>query len=108
MTNHIQCATLTLQVSEIFGTVGADGGVYDGDGDDSPPNDNSVVDSTFVPPSVNVNTDSPNCSYYEEDGYYCVPYYQCEEGEIVVDGGAGGREQDSLVRLGNPSRSLPA
>ncbi len=38
---------------------------------------------------MTVDTESTDCSHYEEDGYYCVPYYQCEEGEIVVDGGNG-------------------
>ncbi len=38
---------------------------------------------------MTVDTESTDCSHYAEDGYYCVPYYQCEEGEIVVDGGNG-------------------
>ena len=27
-----------------------------------------------------------SCAAYRSDGYECVPYYQCEDGEIIDDG----------------------
>ncbi|QQP56695.1 Serine proteinase stubblelike, partial [Caligus rogercresseyi] len=34
-----------------------------------------------------VDTSYEECSYYADQGYKCVPYYTCEDGEIVTDGG---------------------
>ena len=79
-------------MSEIFG---GGGGVDNGDSGDIHEGGNSVVDETYTPPKVTVDTESADCSHYEEDGYYCVPYYQCEDGEIVVDGGAGEAKKDT-------------
>jgi len=31
-------------------------------------------------------TSGASCSDYKADGYECVPYYQCEDGEIIDDG----------------------
>ncbi|CAB4065922.1 Phenoloxidase-activating factor 2 [Lepeophtheirus salmonis] len=36
--------------------------------------------------NVLVDTASKNCSYYANKDYKCVPYYGCEDGEIVTDG----------------------
>ncbi|XP_040571487.1 phenoloxidase-activating factor 2 [Lepeophtheirus salmonis] len=36
--------------------------------------------------NVLVDTTSKNCSYYANKDYKCVPYYGCEDGEIVTDG----------------------
>ena len=33
-----------------------------------------------------VDTSGGSCSDYKADGYECVPYYQCEDGEIIDDG----------------------
>lgn len=50
----------------------------------------SIVDESFEKPTSTVDNQSPTCSYYENDGYFCVPYYQCSGlGEIIVDGGDG-------------------
>lgn len=37
-----------------------------------------------------VDTTSVHCSDYADQGYQCVPYYECDEyGEIITDGGEG-------------------
>ncbi len=40
-----------------------------------------------APASTLVDDTSHSCSDYLEDGYECVPYDLCFDGEIVVDGG---------------------
>jgi len=34
-----------------------------------------------------VDSQENPCSFYADAGYNCVPYYQCSNGTIVVDGG---------------------
>jgi len=38
------------------------------------------------PANVKIDSKFDNCSYYEEYGYSCVPYYNCKNGEIITDG----------------------
>ncbi|CAB4056737.1 unnamed protein product [Lepeophtheirus salmonis] len=69
-------------IDDVFGGGGGnvdvspikDGGSYAGDGGDS--HVNEIVDTSYE-----------DCSYYADQGYKCVPYYTCEDGEIVTDGG---------------------
>ena len=39
-----------------------------------------------VPAKTVVDSVDKPCSYYFDSGYRCVPYYQCQNGEVVVDG----------------------
>ena len=40
-----------------------------------------------VPKDIIQDDRSKQCSFYAESGYRCVPYYSCENGEIITDGG---------------------
>jgi len=37
-------------------------------------------------PDITVDNTSNNCTDYADQGFRCVPYYSCEDGEIVIDG----------------------
>merc|ERR1719203_377996 len=39
---------------------------------------------TIVP--IVVDDESLTCLEYADQGYRCVPYYSCEDGEIIIDG----------------------
>ena len=39
-----------------------------------------------LPAKTVVDSQDNPCSFYSDAGYRCVPYYQCQNGEIVVDG----------------------
>jgi len=39
-----------------------------------------------APAKTVVDTVDNPCSHYFDAGYRCVPYYQCQNGEVVVDG----------------------
>ena len=39
-----------------------------------------------VPTDIKVDDSYKECKFYAEDGYRCVPYYSCENGEIIIDG----------------------
>ena len=39
--------------------------------------------------TVELDTVSENCEDDKFEGYECVPYYQCHNGTIVIDDGAG-------------------
>lgn len=50
------------------------------------------LNQNYKPPKKeNIKEDQKHkeCSFYEEDSYRCVPYYQCDDGEIITDGGPG-------------------
>ncbi len=48
----------------------------------------TVDDAAYGAPAATKEDDrSQVCSDYEDDGYECVPYDLCFDGEIVVDGG---------------------
>lgn len=65
-------------LDELFGG-GGGGGNEINDGYKPPPPENQVVDTTSV-----------HCGDYADQGYQCVPYYECDEyGEIITDGGEG-------------------
>ena len=50
-----------------------------------------------------MKTESDECSYYEPEGYKCVPYHLCDDlGEIIRDGGPG------LIDIRNGFGSAPA
>ena len=51
---------------------------------------------------------SDNCTDYSETGYKCVPYYNCENGSIITDGGGiiGIRVDDSDRVILDPSNSI--
>ena len=48
-----------------------------------------------------------NCTDYSETGYKCVPYYNCENGVIITDGGGivDIRIEDERVVL-DPANSI--
>jgi len=37
-------------------------------------------------PDIKIDETSNNCTDYADQGFRCVPYYSCEDGEIVIDG----------------------
>ena len=37
-------------------------------------------------PATPAPVDTDSCEAYRSEGYECVPYYQCEDGEIIDDG----------------------
>merc|ERR1711971_249510 len=37
-------------------------------------------------PTIVVDDESLTCLEYADQGYRCVPYYSCEDGEIIIDG----------------------
>jgi len=37
-------------------------------------------------PSITVDDEARNCLEYADQGFRCVPYYSCEDGEIIIDG----------------------
>lgn len=40
-----------------------------------------------IPAQTVIDSERRECTYYFDAGYRCVPYYQCQNGTIVVDGG---------------------
>jgi len=37
-------------------------------------------------PNITIDNTALNCLEYADQGFRCVPYYSCEEGEIIIDG----------------------
>ena len=48
--------------------------------------DDYLTDPDVGNPTVKVSKKSDNCSYFEEFGFECVPYYNCKDGVIITDG----------------------
>jgi len=48
--------------------------------------DDYLTDTDVGNPTVKVTRKSDNCSYFEEFGFECVPYYNCKDGVIITDG----------------------
>lgn len=48
---------------------------------------NYVGENFGAPSQVNQDDSSANCTRYAEYGYKCVPYYLCNGGYVVTDGG---------------------
>ncbi|CAB4065920.1 unnamed protein product [Lepeophtheirus salmonis] len=52
-----------------------------------------------------VDTSSEECAYYADQDYKCVPYYTCEDGEIVTDGGGLIDIRSSFAAVLDPASS---
>ncbi|XP_071745786.1 phenoloxidase-activating factor 2-like [Lepeophtheirus salmonis] len=52
-----------------------------------------------------VDTSSEECAYYADQEYKCVPYYTCEDGEIVTDGGGLIDIRSSFAAVLDPASS---
>jgi len=55
--------------------------------DDFTEDDFEDIHGTGVPKEIIEDETFKNCAAYNESGYRCVPYYSCENGEIITDGG---------------------
>ncbi|XP_040570233.1 phenoloxidase-activating factor 2-like [Lepeophtheirus salmonis] len=52
-----------------------------------------------------VDTSYEECAYYADQDYKCVPYYNCEDGEIVTDGGGLIDIRSSFAAVLDPASS---
>ncbi|XP_040570022.1 phenoloxidase-activating factor 2 [Lepeophtheirus salmonis] len=52
-----------------------------------------------------VDTSYEDCAYYADQDYKCVPYYTCEDGEIVTDGGGLIDIRSSFAAVLDPASS---
>ncbi|XP_040570521.1 phenoloxidase-activating factor 2 [Lepeophtheirus salmonis] len=52
-----------------------------------------------------VDTSYEECAYYADQDYKCVPYYTCEDGEIVTDGGGLIDIRSSFAAVLDPASS---
>jgi len=77
--------------SDLSGLVDVFGGDFGSDDTKPFTIEDNAVDSDFcksshLPNITKIDDSSKNCKYYAADGYRCVPYYGCEDGEIIIDG----------------------
>ncbi|XP_040570649.1 phenoloxidase-activating factor 2 [Lepeophtheirus salmonis] len=93
-------------IDDVFGGSGGkgitDGGFNENDGPVEP--EPSYGDGGSHVNEV-VDTSYEECAYYADQDYKCVPYYTCEDGEIVTDGGGLIDIRSSFAAVLDPASS---
>ncbi len=74
-------------LKEIFGTGNQKPfEIIEATDDDDSESSSSTSSNNGVPKDIIVDDSFNECLAYAESGYRCVPYYNCDGGEIIIDG----------------------